>query len=485
MTASESPSTRSTLRTFVLIAAVVALLLTAVSALSPAGGRAQATPTGAAPGPTGAAAVPTDSLWAATINASASLNACASPASAQSLSSCFQAPLSYGSGSLTAVATDGVNVYFAGLTVGFGLSCPVSGLGANCTKIAAGPWPSSKNQVNALAAADGYLYIGQDNGLIYRCPVDQPFDAQNPGSVPSQCEQFENAGSRSVHSLLVANNTLYAGLSYYATGTEQKKKGLLWSCPLTEANACTTLDSYGKTYANSLAAGDGYLWVGLNNGTLLRCDTQAANACRTWQSAGSGVVSVSYDGNSTLYAATKSSGVLECPTTTSGCSALIPSVRGGTVAAGAGSAFSSNGSASAPLRYGATSSYSQAPLGYWGYASLIYLPADGPIGVGGVTVAVKGLKRLKRSCDSYGPGPILRVRLTRPNGPALTRRTLLCRAVGATATAKAVYVPISDLLDGGRYRVTARAAGLSARAPVTVSKDRTTTVRLRLSGGRG
>lgn len=458
-----------------LLALVTALLLTALAISTPQGSTARAA--------SGTPAT-TDTLWAGTISPNSPwIGVCESPASAQSLSACFASATSKWSGTHSLAATDGESVYYTG--AGPGLNCPVSGLGTDCTQIMAGPWPSSE-QVEALAAADGQLWIGQSDGSIYRCPADLPYAQQN--SVPSQCVLLDDAGNRSVTSLLLANGTLYAGLG--SAGTEKKNQGLLWTCDPQTTNSCSTLDSYGNTKANTLAAGGGYLWVGLNNGIIWRCDLAAADACTDWDTAGERVGSISYDGNNTLYAAIGGSGgstggvIWSCPTTAKNqCTNVVSNVSGGWVAAGAGGVFSSVGSGSQSLRYG-TSPYTAALPNTWQWASLIYLPADGPLGVGAVRVKVggKGIHRLKQRCAA-GMKPLVRVRLKARNNVAQRRTFSLCRP----GTPKAIYVPdydlpMFDLLDPGSYAVTARADGYTARKPVTVKKDRTHTVRLRLGG---
>ncbi len=458
---------------------VTALLLTAVIIGTPQESTARAAQTAPAP----IAAATTDTLWAGTISFNSPwIGVCESPASAQSLSACFASATSKWSGTHSLAATDGESVYYTG--GGPGLNCPVSGLGTDCTQIMAGPWPSSE-QVEALAAADGQLWIGQSDGSIYRCPADLPYVNQN--SAPSQCVLLDDAGNRNVQSLLVANGTLYAGLG--SAGTEKKKQGLLWTCDPQTTNSCSTLDSYGNTKANTLAAGGGYLWVGLNNGIIWRCDLAAADACTDWDTAGEGVGSISYDGNNTLYAAigvsggSTGEGIWSCPTTAKNqCTNVVSNVSGGWVAAGAGGVFSSVGSGSQSLRYG-TSPYTAALPNTWQYATLIYLPADGPLGVGAVKVKVggKGINRLRQQCAASGTNPLLRVRLKGDHDVAVRRTFSLCRP----GTLKAIYVPVDDLLkfdllDPGAYTVTARAGGYTARKPVSVEKDHTHTVRLRL-----
>ncbi|MFM9108200.1 MAG: hypothetical protein ACKOWF_16040, partial [Chloroflexota bacterium] len=178
-----------------------------------------------------------DSLWA---GRGLYLAACANPSSPASLSGCFSMKATTDLGfDPYLVATDGVNVYFATLDGGY--SCPIADQGANCTHIMAGAWSSGK--VKSLAASGGYLWIGQDNGQIYRCPANIPYASQS--SAPADCVLLDEAG-RPVWSLLLANGRLYAGL-----GGTKKSQGILWSCDPQAVNACKNLDEYGNTWANS------------------------------------------------------------------------------------------------------------------------------------------------------------------------------------------------------------------------------------------
>jgi hypothetical protein len=432
-----------------------------------------------------AAQVAQDSLWAVSNGSTTDLAVCASPSSPSSLSGCFSSATSSWPGSYNqAVATDGVNVYFVGEYDG-GLSCPIADLGANCTRIMAGPWPpqncgTAGCQPLVLAAANGYLWIGQGNGKIYRCPSNIPYVEQT--TAPSQCVLLDDAGDRSVYSLLLANGTLYAGLSEY--GSEQKKQGLLWSCSPNIVNSCSTLDSYGNTSAESLAAGGGYLWAGLGNGIVWRCDLNAANACATWENAGANwATSLSYDGQGTLYAAIDgneyagTSGVIwSCPTAyANGCSNLISNVNGVSVAAGAGGVFSST--TSNGLHYG-TSSFTAANVTIWKNSQLLYLPADGPDGVGGVSVKMtaKSLgKKLDKRCDNPGKTPKATVTVTGPNGFERTLKTGICRVLNGGFAKETL-----DLLDPGEYTVRATAGKRSGQETFTIERDRTKQVTVKL-----
>ncbi|MFM9106876.1 MAG: hypothetical protein ACKOWF_09270, partial [Chloroflexota bacterium] len=200
------------------------LLVVAALALLPLAGLGP----GQGPRPVAAQTTSQDSLWAAVIRMTDSTNttypsyygACANPSSSAALAGCFSSLTSIGSFELVAMATDGVNVYYATYQNG-GYSCPIAALGANCVRIMAGPWGSGSGGVYSLAAYDGQIWIGQKNGQIYRCPANIPDASQS--SAPADCVLLDQAGL-AVQSLLLANGTLYAGLA----GTK-KSQGILWS----------------------------------------------------------------------------------------------------------------------------------------------------------------------------------------------------------------------------------------------------------------
>ncbi|MFM9108172.1 MAG: hypothetical protein ACKOWF_15900, partial [Chloroflexota bacterium] len=356
-----------------------------------------------------------DSLWAGSI---AGYVACANPSSPSSLAGCFSSYLPFVSnGSFPTVATDGVNVYFATEDTG-GYSCPIADLGANCSRTFIGPFPGGGSvAVTAIAAADGQVWIGQSDGQIFRCSATIPF-VQNPSQLPSGCTQLDDAGDRGVWSLLLANGRLYAGLGW--AERNQQKNGILWSCDPQAVNSCENLDLYGDTTANSLAAGGGYLWAGLDNGIIWRCDLNAVNACANWESAGYPVKSISYDGEGTLYAAIQGkhnyggTGVIwSCPIAAANqCSSVLSNVNGASVAAGAGGVFSSTLTG---LNFG-TSAYTAAASSF-DQAILLYVPAGGVSGVGGVSVNVLGGKwtdKLGKRCARGGKGLKGSVQVTGP-----------------------------------------------------------------------
>jgi hypothetical protein len=419
-----------------------------------------------------------DSLWAVTQhNSKTSIGVCANPSSPASLSGCFSSATSVWQGEYNqAVATDGVNVYFVGLNGG--LSCPIADLGANCTTIMAGGWGSTGQTVSSIAAANGQIWIGQQSGKIYRCPANLPYAKGH--TMPSQCVLLDDSGDRPVTSLLLANGRLYVGLYY--TGIEQQNQGLLWSCSPDTVNACSTLDSYGHTGAFSLAAGGGYLWAGLGNGIIWRCDLNAANACANWEQSGGDVNSLSYNGQGTLYAAIDAGKgpVWSCPTAyANGCSNVLSNVDGWSVAAGAGSVFSS--SYHNELYYG-TSQFS-ASSGFWSDSLLLYLPADGPVGVGGVSMTVEAKamalsQKLVKRCDKPGRTARATVTVTGPNGFTKTMKVGACDLVKSGAMQHRV-----DLLDIGPYTVSVQAGKHSGEASFTVEPDRTTRVNLKLTRG--
>ncbi|MGI9252353.1 MAG: hypothetical protein ACR2J8_01295, partial [Thermomicrobiales bacterium] len=406
-------------------------------------------------------------------------------------SGCFaSAATTWPADDVVAMATDGVNVYFASQNDG-GLSCPIADLGANCTRIMAGPWGSDKNRtVWSLAAANGQIWIGQYTGEIYRCPANLPYADQD--NAPSQCVLLDDAGKRGVQSLLLANGTLYAGLNNYGTN-DPDKPGMIWSCSPDTVNDCATLDTDGITKAYSLAAGGGYLWAGLGNGIVWRCDLNAANACANWDTAGNSVRSLSYDGQGTLYAAVPNFsndftvGVIwSCLTAEKNrCYNVMPThPNGWSVAAGAGSVFSSV-KASYPttkdvLYYG-TSPFTAASSSTWDSTLLLYLPADGPVGVGGVSLTVKAKalsQKLEKRCSKPGRTARATVTVTGPEGFTKTMKAGACALVKNGAMKHRV-----DLLDPGDYTVSVQAGKHSGEATFTIVQDQTRPVNVKLTRG--
>ena len=118
----------------------------------------------------------------------------------------------------------------------------------------------------------------------------------------------------------------------------------------------------------------------------------------------------------------------------------------------------------------------------WGNSVLLYLPADGPVGVGGVkvTMSTKHLtQKLEKRCDQSPANKIraASVKVTGPNKFAKTLRFDVC-ALSAAAVAKTF-----DLLDPGDYTVTVQAGKQSGQETVTVVQDKTKTVNVTLMRG--
>ncbi|MFM9106990.1 MAG: hypothetical protein ACKOWF_09870 [Chloroflexota bacterium] len=418
-----------------------------------------------------------DSLWAGQYKY---ISACASPWSSAALSGCFSAPTDLGKsgGTISTMAADGVNVYFATDLAG-GYSCPIAELGANCTPIMTGPWNGAT--VTSLATAGGVLWIGQDNGEIYRCAANIPYAKGK--NAPSGCTLLDDAGPRAVESLLLANGRLYAGLSSY--GITSGKQGILWSCDPDTVNACENLDYYGSgNWATSMTAGGGYLWAALYNGILWRCDLNAANACANWDTAGNTVYSVSYGGADNVYAAVggKNGAIWWCPTAAANrCSTLISGVDGYGVAAGAGGVFSS-----AKNRMSFDTSAFSAVSSNLNEAYILYVPAGGVTGVGGVSVNVQGGKwteKLGKRCAKGGKGLKGSVQVTGPGGHDKTVAVNLC-ALAKGGSVKEMF----DLLDPGIYTVKAETTKwkkqFSGSVTFTVETDTTVKVQVRLARAR-
>ena len=441
-----------------------------------------------APRETAAQAPPAtqDSLWS--FSTSGPVSVCTDPSSPAALSGCFAAPASTwesGGSSLgygQAVATDGTNVYAVSGSNG-ALSCPITGLGTNCSQVMAGPWPRRDN-VLSLAVANGYLWIGQDNGYIYRCPANLPWAKQD--EMPSQCMLLDDAGKRAVVSLLLANNTLYAGLGDANLGFWENNPGYLWSCSPDTPNSCAVLDMDGDTWINSLAAGGGYLWAGLGNGILWRCDLNATNACANWDTAGNRVESLSYAGPDTIYAAVGNIGnkgnrgvIWSCLTADANrCGALISNVSGLSVAAGAGNVFSSTESSG---MYFGTSRFTAASDAA-ASGTLIYLPAEGPAGVGSAQTNIRAKanalgQKFRKRCNT--PGKTARATIT-ITGQDFTKTM---KAEACSLVKHGLLRHYVDLLDPGDYTVSVTAGKRSAEASFTIEQDKRRPVNVKLTRG--
>ena len=456
--------------------AVLLLLPLATTLALPVTGAAKAPRTGAAP------ATVTDSLWFPQSDTARLFGVCADPSSPAALASCFGTTISTDGADVLAMATDGVNVYFAGSGFG-GLSCPIADLGASCTRIMAGGWGSGGGTL-AIAAAGGQLWIGQANGQIYRCPADLPYVEQT--TMPAACTLLDSAVTRPVDSLLIAGTTLYAGLG--GSGTSSKNTGILWSCPAYTANACTNLDTYGNAQANAMVAAGGALWVGLSNGILWRCDPVQPDSCAVWMSK-SNVTSVAYDGVGTVYAAAGDSETIwACPvgsTTASTCPDATTWNTDGqinAVAAGAAGLFYSSvigvqGGSQYPRLYFGTAGFTQTGAHAWdnsisdGTSLLLYIPAGGPAGVGGVRLQVNAEtfgQKLRARCARAPQTPRATVTVEGPYGMSKTFGLRVCRLRDGTTVRKRL-----DLLDPGTYTVTIRAGTHVAERTFTIEQGRT------------
>lgn len=444
-------------RVVLLVGVLAALLPAGASAASPARAR-----------DAGPAAVG-DSLWAAS---NSSIEACVDPTSPASLAGCFGDPTD--NHDIGNVTTDGVNVY-ARRDGGGAWSCPIAGAGSGCVPVSGGPWGSLPTSMRYYAAADGLLWIGQANGQIYRCPSDLPWQDQT--DAPAACVLLDDAGGPRVKSLLLANSRLYAGLS----------NGIVWSCDPYAVDACTDLDDAGSTNVLSLAAGAGYLWAGLQNGIIWRCDPYVVNRCERWDTGGLAIQSLSYDGAGTLYAAVGSKSSLSdpdngaiwsCPVATrDACAPVVDHVTGMSVAAGAGSVFSSNFNGDGtPLFFGATP-FSGAD-GQWGNTQLLYIPATGPVGLGAVHARVRfpeAAKRLAARCADGVPH-LARVRVTGPHGFRWKRTVDICQVRNPRMPELRL-----GLLDPGSYRVRIRTEKHAAEATVNVLEETTHRITLQLA----
>lgn len=464
---------------------VLLLLPIATTLALPATGAAKNARKNAAP-----ATVAVDSLWAGKSSGTA-FGVCADPSSASSLSSCFATSAGTQGVTTHAMATDGTNVYFAGS--GGGLSCPIADLGANCTHIMAGPWPST-DTVTSIAASGGQIWIGQYNasslnGKIFRCPADLPY--VNTDTMPAECVLLDDPSPRGVSSLLLANGRLYAGLRHLNFGVGTKTQALLWDCDPQLVDRCTNGDfAGGSGDPVSLAAGGGYLWAAVFNEALWRC-TADATGCTTWDDpVKNNTTALSYDGAGTLYAGVESGSggkgvVWSCPTATANSCANLESNGDWTaVAAGAGGVFAARISGGSPLSYAtATTSrtFTQADS-TWANAQLLYVPAGGPVGVGGARMTISAPEltaRMERRCARSETTPRARIRIVGPNGMRKVTDFRVCRLRG-----DGVYRVLQDLLDPGRYAVRVRSGMHRGQASFTVEPDTTKRVSVAIAPAR-
>lgn len=442
------------------------------------------------------AAPAVDALWAwggntATDFANAALNVCQNPTAQASISTCF------GTGSqisfptqpfagIGGLATDGANVYIGGGWQGAyrppGYSCPIGGFGTGCTETQIG-WGTLP--VWDVVAGGGYLWLGGESD-VYRCPANLPYTGAT--SMPAGCVLFDSFGDWNIGSLAYANGTLYVGL--VENGYEWS---YLYSCPANSVGSCQILNKFN--FRNSdvygLAVGGGYVWAGLNNGQIWRCDPVIASTCNVWDTAGQGIASLADDGQGTLWAAATGKQVFTHPSNViwscteayaNGCTDVISNVFAQQVTAGAGQGFSSvgnNGSAYPPIAYGATQ-YPQSVVwatGAYDAPGILYVPAGGVTGLGGVQVRLAAPKRaLARACTKRDALPAS-VEVRGAHKVRVVRRLDLCKARWAAQIAVRRY----DLLYPGTYSVRVRSSEFSRTTRIVVKKNRTPRVTVSLA----
>ena len=454
--------------------AAIALAVAALAALLPAGVSA------ASPG----------SVWApwagdGSGSKQAGLTACAVPAA--DLATCFgsfangfEANASATIPHVGAIATDGTDVTMA-TEHGGGLRCPLAGLGTGCSRVMTGPWPSDSNKTNALAASGGWIWIGQNDGKIFRCPGDLPYVDQ--ADAPSGCVLLDDAKVRPISSLILVNGVLWAGLDVGCAGFLCKESGLVWRCDPTTKDSCVNVQLYNKTSVTALAAGAGSIWAGLGNGKIVRCDPSGTSGCADWKTPGSAwIQSLSYDGAGTLYAGT-ADGTWSCPTgSTVGCSSVNAS--GSQVAAVGGVVYSSGDYV---LLDGGTTIYPGTdPDRIYSYPDqkgnpLLYIPAGGLPALGAANVQVRfpeAAKRLAARCADGVP-LIAHVRVTGPNDFHWKRTVDVCRIRNPRMPDVRL-----GLLDPGTYHVRVRTPKHEAEGSVVVTGDSTHALILQLLGRR-
>ena len=281
-----------------------------------------------------------DALWWATDQ----LQACQNPVQDGNLGDCFSGQYR---GFNVGPFTDGVNVYagYTALKAYGGQVCSLSGLAQSGCQAFGNEWLFSQS----LAAYGGNIYSGalgiSGTNDIHSCPVSALTNITAASfTIPSACSLLDTTpkDEKPVVMLAVPDH-LYIGLK--PTKTKRSLAGLIWSCPLTVANACSTLDNSGQASdfsypasPQSFAYGAGYLWVGLTSGILWRCDPDTANACTNWAELPSGISSLSLDGAGNIYAVAGS--IYECPVATQ-TSGACPKVVSGSF--GTGAVSSQNG----------------------------------------------------------------------------------------------------------------------------------------------
>lgn len=401
-------------------------------------------------GGTAAAQSPaTDSLWLSWLVQSGSdftsqIGVCASPAAPASMSDCFASPASSWPSvlSLSEPVTDGTNVYF--LNGAGALSCPLADLGASCSRV----WAASPG---TGLAADGGALFSANVSVIYRCPADEPYA---PGGVPAACVTIRGLSSGgTINALVAANGYLYAGFD----------AGDIERCDPATAGSCTLVGQAGAT-VNAIAIGGGYVWTGNNDGTLSRCDLgkPAASACSTWDTAGGAIEDISYDGAGTIYAAVAWTGskhknrtpvLWSCGTATANaCTNLLTGSNVWEVEAGAGGVFSLTGdewvSAIGDVRFG-TGTFSHPPAAAQTPPHLLYVPAGGTVGVGGIAVhaRIRSLGPwLTERCAGSAPYPKAMVRVKGPYGYRRDLAITVCDLKRGTTVRRSF-----PFLDPGRY----------------------------------
>ncbi len=466
------------------------------------------------------------------------LSGCQNPTSLSLEQSCTGSPFqaSNTNNSNLMAITDGINIYYTGATGGCsdlsdctsfgGYKCPIASNGSDCTGVFAGPIGGI---VRSFATANGYFFIGQQEGTIYRCPIVN----WNAGDAAPDCgDPWDDAGDKRFPAgMLVANDRLYVALN--RQDTDDSIDRLLWSCSLEDASHCQTLDNPGKTNILALAAGAGYLWVGLASGIIWRCDLDEDNACTTWDTAGGKITSLSYDGAGTLYAFVEGTGFNRetnennpsvtwfCPTATkNSCSVVGGGSRNawavnlpGFIAAyddgsGATGVFSAgctlspagadNGcdgcryptvaEAGTPVAsfYVPKQNMIAKPWGqeptcagtpWHGNLPMLYVPPGGVTSPGSaeVEISLSGFASvLQTRCDS-GDKVMANVRLSGPYGLRRDRWTDLC-AGEQDPTARGTF----GVLDEGEYKVIVAVGSRFGRETFTVVDDEVTEVPVNL-----
>ncbi|XP_063544378.1 uncharacterized protein LOC134752638 [Cydia strobilella] len=117
----------------------------------------------------------------------------------------------------------------------------------------------TKKIANEVSYMPPMMIIGNNNGSITRCPIEEP----------NLCEVYHTSPCHSnVTSILVHGEYLYASLA----------SGTMLRCLWRRRHSCYEFNQAG-TNISGLAVAAGYIHAGLWNGTNLRCELDSPHSC--------------------------------------------------------------------------------------------------------------------------------------------------------------------------------------------------------------